>query len=218
MKTALTLALLLGLSTGTSRAASTDTVKTAQSKVVELHITLVDKNAQEMKKNKRKVENFTGHAVCSGAFITPNGGILTAKHCTEDAAIIAVITSDGQEYRATVIATSSVHDLALLSIDKHHTPYFSIADTSFQGQTIYVLGSPLGIGGVLNTGIIARLNGDITYIDCSALPGNSGGPAFNEDGDLVGIVTAGFIVLYGTTHLNIMQSIDAIYGFGRTGK
>jgi S1-C subfamily serine protease len=48
----------------------------------------------------------------------------------------------------------------------------------------------------------------------AVLPGNSGGPVLNEEGQLLGIATAGFIVFYGTTHLNVMQSLDAIIGFG----
>lgn len=218
MKTAITLLVLLGLFSGSSKAASTDTIKEAQSKVVELHITRIEPTAAEAKKNKRRVENFTGHAVCSGAFVSSTGDILTARHCTEGAGIIDAVTADGQEYRALVSSTSGLHDLALIHIDKSNTPHFKLAKSLYQGQKIYVMGSPLGIGRTLNTGIVAKLNGDVTYMDCSALPGNSGGPAFDEDGDMVGVVTAGFIVLFGTTHLNIMQSIDAIYGFATTGK
>lgn len=191
---------------------SNDAIKTAHTKLVELKITLGTPTA-EAKKTKQRVENFATHALCSGAFVNSSGLIMTAKHCTEGTVGITVRTSDGQEYDAVVVRESKTHDLALIHIDRFNTPYFILAKQVAQGEAIYVLGSPLGIAGTISTGIVAKLNGDITLVDCGVLPGNSGGPVFNGAGELVGVATAGFIVMGGTTHLNIIQSIDAIRGF-----
>ena len=216
MKTAM-ISLAAGLLCITAcKAASTDTIAEVREKVVELHITIKDAPAASENKIRRKVENFAGKAVCSGSFVTRNGYILTAKHCTADAAGITVVTADLQEYRATIVAQSDTQDLAVIRIDRQNTPFFTLARSVEQGQAVHTYGSPLGITGTYTTGVIARLNGDVTYVDCGVLPGNSGGPAFNDDGEMVGVLTAGFIVMLGTTHLNVMQSLDSLLYFART--
>lgn len=216
LEVAVLTAAVLMATMGLSHAASTDTIAVAREKIVELHITHYVPEAQESKHRKGERMDMEKHYYCSGAFVDAHGSILTAKHCTEGADKIIAVDSSGFEYQAVIAATSSIHDLALIRIDKLNSPYFEVADSVRVGETIYVMGSPLALTGTLAQGIIAKLAGDETYIDCSVLPGNSGGPAFDDDGRLVGITTAGLIVLYGTTHLNIMQSIEAIYGFGRS--
>lgn len=213
MKNILTMMLLMVPSVALAQI-STDTLKDVQPKVVELHITRPAPVQATSKKTKTGVLDLGNHAVCSGAFVTSSGDILTARHCATDIESIDVVTADGREYEAKVVAISSRHDLALIHIDELNTPYFRLATTLAQGQTIYTYGSPLAITGTLATGIVAKLNGDVNYIDCSVLPGNSGGPLFNDAGELVGITTAGFVVLFGMTHLNIAQSIAAIIFFG----
>lgn len=212
--------LLVGclLMTGQCWAVSTETLKEALPKIVELRITRIDTQTAEMKKkNRRRIEKFaTSQFICSGAFVTGAGDILTAKHCVEDASAITVLVGD-LEYQASVVAQSRMHDLALIRINTLNHPYFRLAPSLEQGQTIYVLGSPLGLTKSFSTGVVAKLGGDVNYIDCSVLPGNSGGPVFNEAGEMVGVATAGFIVMMGTTHLNLMQSLEAIYGFAMNG-
>ena len=213
MKSLLT-GLLIISSVQIANAASTDTIKVAKEKIVELRIT--NKEVMRSMPAKRKgirIEKLPSESLCSGAFVTSTGDILTAKHCTENAESIEVLTSDGKQYTAVIVATSKIHDLSLIHIDKFDTPHFTLARSLEQGQRIYVLGSPVGVTGSLSTGVVAKLNGDINFIDCGALPGNSGGPAFNDAGEMVGVVTAGLIVLYGTTHLNVMQSLEALIGF-----
>lgn len=184
-----------------------------EQKVVELHITERVVSADEKSRRKTNVVNLSGRATCSGAFIDGVGDILTAGHCARNVESIEVVTYDNQTYDAVVVATSSVHDLALIHIDRLHTDYFSPATSITRGEKIFVLGSPLAITNTLSTGIIAKLGGDITLIDCSALPGNSGSPVFDENNKLVGILTAGYIVGLGTTHLNLAQSLDSVMFF-----
>lgn len=186
-----------------------------ESKVVEIHMTGRSEELTKAEKRKRKIEQMPldRRGTCSGAFIDSFGDIITAKHCVEGFDSFEVVTSDHQFYTAQVLAASTVHDLALIHIDKLHTEYFIPANSVQQGDVVYVLGSPLGITNTLSKGIIAHLDGDITLIDCSVLPGNSGGPVFNEQGELVGVVTAGFVVMMGMTHLNITQSIESVWFF-----
>ncbi len=201
------------LSVTACHGASTDTIAEVRDKVVELHITLKELPKTEQDRHKSRIEKFATRAICSGSFVTNNGYILTAKHCTEGAAQIMVATNDGQEYQASVMAQSPSQDLAVIRIDRRNTPFFRLAETSEQGQAIHTYGSPLGITGTYTTGVIARMNGDVTYLDCGVLPGNSGGAVFNDDGEMVGVAVAGFIVMFGTTHLNVMQSLDSILAF-----
>jgi len=214
--------LVCGLLTIAAHAASTDTITfltdapiPVEQKVVEIHMTMKEMpTAQEQKKRKGKATTLPfSHATCSGSFIDGMGDILTARHCVDGFDSWDVVTYDGRNYKATVVATSTVHDLALIHIDRRNTPYFEPAEEVTRGETIFVLGSPLGITDTLSTGVIARFDGDVTLLDCSALPGNSGGPVYDKDGKLVGVLNAGFIVMFGVTHLNMAQGIDAVVFF-----
>lgn len=189
-----------------------DTTGTIGQAVVELHITRKTTGELTESRFRQKIEKF-GKAVCSGAFIDSAGDIITAGHCAADAAEIEVVTYDQQHYSATIVATSSIHDLALLHIDRQNTDHFKPATTIERGEKVSILGSPLGIPNTLSTGIIAKLDGDVTLLDCGALPGNSGSAVWDANGDLVGVLTAGYVVGMGTTHLNVMQSADAVWFF-----
>lgn len=205
-------AIILLFATG-CKAASTTTVSEAKTKLVELHTTRTSTKKEENEsKAKQRIEKFPSYGICAGSFISREGDILTAQHCVDGATTIDVIYA-GNEYRATIKSVSKAHDLAMIHIDAFNTPFFRLATSLEQGQNINVLGSPLGITGSYSRGYVAKLNGDVTYLDCGVLPGNSGGPVFDEDGDMVGVAVAGFIVMAGTTHLNIMQSYESIRGF-----
>ncbi len=185
-----------------------------EQKVVEIHMTSkVPATQGEIRQRGKSSPLPFGWGTCSGEFIDGKGDILTARHCVEGFDSFEVQTADQRRYTATVIATSTVHDLAMIHIDRRNTPFFVLADDVVRGEAVSILGSPLGITDALSTGVIAKLGGDETLVDCSALPGNSGGPVFDKDSKLVGVLTAGHIVLYGTTHLNIAQSLDAVRYF-----
>lgn len=203
------------ISGSTVHAASTHPVSVpVEQKVVEIHMAAAPTVLEDMKK-KRKSETlpYTRRGTCSGAFINNKGDILTAKHCVDGFVEFEVLTYDSKKYSAVVVATSTVHDLAIIHVDRRNTAFFQLADKVTRGERVYALGSPLGITDTMSTGVVARIDGDITLMDCSALPGNSGGPLYNEDEKLVGVVSAGFIVLFGTTHLNVAQGLDAVAYF-----
>ena len=184
-----------------------------KSKVVEIHMTANTKQeATESLSTYRQTLTMPlpRKGTCSGEFIDEKGDVLTAKHCVNGFNEFEVITSDQSVYKASVVKISQFHDLALLHISRSHTPYFKLANGVERGEKISILGSPLGITDTLSTGIVAKLDGDVTLLDCSALPGNSGGPVFNKYGHLVGMVNANFLVFFGVTHLSLAQSLDAI--------
>jgi len=181
--------------------------------VVELRITRQEIATSADTRYKHKKENMMGRGVCSGAFIDDRGDIITAGHCTTNATAIEIVTYDHRHYDAVIVATSSTHDLALLHIDRRNTAHFNPAASVTQGEQIFILGSPLALTGTLTTGIVAKLEGDTILLDCGVLPGNSGSAVYNARGEMVGVATAGYIVGMGTTHLNIAQSIDAVWYF-----
>ncbi len=186
-----------------------------EQKVVELHMSSKPSYTMpESGKRRRKAETLPFRSgTCSGSFINDKGDILTARHCVDGYDVFEVETYDRRKYSAVVVATSTVHDLALIHIDRRNTAFFELADTSYRGQKIFVLGSPLGITDTLSTGIIARIDGDATLLDCSALPGNSGGPVFDTDQKIVGVLNAGYMWGFGVTHLNMAQGLDAVHFF-----
>lgn len=220
----------LGLTAGAS-AASTDTISIVvysdeaveavvpvEQKVVEIHMTKKEPVLTEAKLKKRFAKPIPmplSAGTCSGEFIGDEGEILTAKHCVTGFDSFEVQTYDRRTYVATVIATSKTHDLAIIRIDRDNTPYFKLAESAVRGESVSILGSPLGFTDTLSEGVIAKLEGDTILLDCGALPGNSGGPIFNAKQELVGVLTAGYTVMLGVTHLNQGQSIDAVRFFIR---
>jgi len=182
-------------------------------KVVELHITFAATPDDTKSTSDPRIKPVAGKGICSGLFIDDEGTILTARHCTEGVDHMDVLTSDHSVYAASFVAKSNLHDLALIRVDRKNTPYFTLAQNVQQGENVNVLGNPMGETDVLSRGIIAKTAGDIVVVDCSVVPGNSGGPAYNDRGELVGVATAVFVSAYGMTHLGVLQAPDAIRAF-----
>lgn len=180
------------------------------SKVVELHITFAPPPDVQTKKVRKLMFTKSGRAICSGSFITSLGLIITAKHCVEGTEDIEVETSDGQIYTATVLAKSHVTDLALIEIGRSGTPYYTLGGVPAVGDPITMIGSPLGYTRTQTQGIVSKLLGDYTMLDCTGVPGNSGGPVINAKGELVGVVSAMIVVIFGPAHLSIINSADAV--------
>lgn len=188
-------------------------------KIVELRITFAPPPNAEVKKQRKTMEIRAGKAICSGSFISPSGHILTARHCVQDATDITAITSDGQEYTATTRIISKTQDVAIVQIGRFGGAYLKPAEKNLtRGQAVFVIGSPLGLTGTLTQGTVSKLGGDVTFMDCTALPGNSGGPVLNANGELVGVLSAIIVVYLGPSHISIAVSLDAIkmlvYEFG----
>lgn len=138
----------------------------------------------------------------SGVILTKDGYIITNNHVIDGANSITVTLHNGQSYDAELKGTDSDQDIAILKIDATDLTPAEIgdSDTLNVGQTIVVIGNPLGqLGGSVTHGIISALGRQITIdnttmtlmqIDAAVNPGNSGGALFNLKGQLVGIVNA----------------------------
>ncbi len=143
-----------------------------------------------------------GMAQGSGFIISADGYAVTNNHVVQNAEEVSVKLKDGEELRAEVIGTDPKTDLALIKIKSDKTFQFvKFAATEPRvGDWVVAVGNPFGLGGTVTTGIISARGRDIgsgpyddfLQIDASINRGNSGGPAFNLEGDVVGINTAIF--------------------------
>ena len=133
----------------------------------------------------------------SGFIISPDGYILTNAHVVAGANVITVKLTDKREYRAKVIGSDKQSDVAVLKIEAKSLPTVKIGDASKSkvGQWVVAIGSPYGFDNTVTSGIIsakARSLPDETYIpfiqtDVPVNPGNSGGPLFDMNGNVIGI-------------------------------
>jgi serine protease Do len=137
----------------------------------------------------------------SGFIIDPSGLVVTNNHVIADADEINVILNDGTKLTAQLVGKDSKSDLALLRV---HTDKplkavkFGDSDKLRLGQWVIAIGNPFSLGGTVTAGIVSARNRDINsgpydnYIqtDAAINRGNSGGPLFNLDGDVIGINTA----------------------------
>ncbi len=143
-----------------------------------------------------------GVAQGSGFFISDDGYVVTNNHVVKGASEVTVKVSSDREYKAKIVGTDPKTDLALLKVDSNER--FSYVNFSAKaprvGDWVIAVGNPFGLGGTVTTGIVSARgrnigNGpydDFLQIDAPINRGNSGGPAFNLDGEVIGINTAIF--------------------------
>ena len=138
----------------------------------------------------------------SGFFISADGYAVTNNHVVDHAKSVQVTTADGTIYKARVVGTDPKTDLALIKVDgKGDFPFVQFADHAPQvGDWVIAVGNPFGLGGTVTAGIVSASSRDIgsgpyddyIQIDAPINKGNSGGPAFDVEGKVIGINTAIF--------------------------
>jgi serine protease Do len=136
----------------------------------------------------------------SGFFISPDGYAVTNNHVVDSAKSVQVTTDDGTIYTAKVIGTDPKSDIALIKVDgKKDFPYVNFADQAPRvGDWVVAVGNPFGLGGTVTAGIVSASGRDIgssayddyIQIDAPINKGNSGGPAFDLNGKVIGVNTA----------------------------
>jgi serine protease Do len=152
---------------------------------------------------KHKAEKHKATSLGSGFIIDPTGYIVTNYHVIQDADEITVILQDDTNLTATVVGKDKKTDLALLKVTtKKPLPAVAWGDSDKirVGDWILAIGDPYGLGGTVTAGIISARARDINsgpydeYLqtDAPINRGNSGGPMFNMDGEVVGVNTAIF--------------------------
>ena len=174
----------------------------------------------------------------SGFIIDSNGIIVTNNHVIEGADEITIILDNGNEFKAEVIGTDSKTDIAVIKIDPGENNLKALkwgdSEKSRVGDWAIAIGNPLGLGGTVTTGVISAIARDIgggPYVkfiqtDASINRGNSGGPLFNLEGEVIGINSAiisqtggsiglGFAIPANSAKLIIKQLIK--YGEAKRG-
>jgi serine protease Do len=136
----------------------------------------------------------------SGFFISADGFAVTNNHVVEKAESVEVTTDDGKTYTAKVIGTDPKTDIALIKIDgRTDFPHVNLAEKAPRiGDWVLAVGNPFGLGGTVTAGIVSARGRDIgagpyddfIQIDAPVNKGNSGGPTFDVDGNVIGVNTA----------------------------
>ena len=172
-------------------------------------------------------------ALGSGFIIDKYGTVVTNNHVIKDADDILVRVNGDKEYKAKIIGTDPLSDIAVLKIDsddKFKPVKFGNSDLARIGDWVIAIGNPFGLGGTVTSGIISARNRsiglsryeDFIQTDASINQGNSGGPLFNMDGDVVGVNTAilsqgGSIGIgFAIPSNNAKQVVDQLIKFGET--
>jgi serine protease Do len=168
----------------------------------------------------------------SGFIISPDGYIVTNNHVisagegrpgANDAAVdtITITLSDRREYKAKIIGRDPLTDMALLKIDAANLPFVKFGNSQGVrvGDWAIAIGNPFGLGGTVTAGIVSALHRNIgsgqydRYIqtDASINQGNSGGPLFDLDGNVIGINTAIFSPTGGNVGLGFSIPAELAY-------
>lgn len=138
----------------------------------------------------------------SGFFVSADGYIVTNNHVIDGGSTFTVVMSDGTELDAKLVGTDPRTDLAVLKVEAEKDfTYVEFGDSRPRiGDWVVAVGNPFGLGGTVTAGIVsahgrqigASRYDDFIQIDAAVNKGNSGGPAFNLNGEVVGVNTAIF--------------------------
>ncbi len=172
-------------------------------------------------------------ALGSGFVIDDQGHIVTNNHVIEDADLIEVSFPNGDTYEAALIGRDPATDIAVLKIEAEDIPAvpWGDSDAAEVGEWVIAIGNPFGYSGSVAAGIISARNRDISsgayddfiQTDVAINRGNSGGPLFNMDGEVIGVNTAilsptgGSVGISFSVPAELAQSIAAqLIEFGET--
>jgi serine protease Do len=161
----------------------------------------LEQRRQQEEDGDAEPETQEARSLGSGFIISQDGYIVTNNHVVEDAVQIEIVTKDGKTYDAELVGTDPDTDLAVIRIkEKGKYPYvrFGNSHNLRKGDWVVALGNPFGFSGTATAGILSadgrELGNDSPYtdflqIDAAINRGNSGGPTFDLEGNVVGVNT-----------------------------
>jgi serine protease Do len=156
----------------------------------------------------------------SGFFMSADGYAVTNSHVVGKAESVEVMTDDGKTYTAKVIGTDPKTDLALIKVEgRNDLPFVNLAKRASRvGDWVVAVGNPYGLGGTVTAGIVSARGRDIgagpyddfIQIDAPVNKGNSGGPTFDIDGNVIGVNTAIFSPSGGSVGIAFAVPADTV--------
>lgn len=170
----------------------------------------------------------------SGFIISADGVIITNNHVVDAADAIDVILQSGEQYQAVVVGRDPATDIAVLRVHaRRPLPFVPLgdSDTARVGDIVLAIGNPFGLGGSLSVGVVSARNrnieagryDDFIQTDAAINRGNSGGPLFNINGEVIGVNTAivsptgGSVgVGFATPSAIVRPVLDQILRYGET--
>ena len=150
--------------------------------------------------NNNEAQHRFVQGLGSGFFVSADGYIVTNNHVVDHAVNVSIITDAGETLAATVVGTDKNSDLALIKVQgRSDFPFVKLAQQPTRiGEWVVAMGNPFGLGGTVTAGIVSAEGRDIgsgpyddyIQIDAPVNRGNSGGPTFNLNGEVIGVNTA----------------------------
>ena len=139
-----------------------------------------------------------GDALGTGFLVRPNGWVVTNFHVVRDARDVTIVLANHREFPVVEIVNASrLHDLVILRIEARDLPVLALgnSDRVRPGDSVLAIGHPLGFEDTVSNGLISAVRDvqeDLRVLQISApiAPGSSGGPLFNERGEVIGVATA----------------------------
>lgn len=138
--------------------------------------------------------------------------VVTAAHVVDEVGQQVMLERNNGSWRAEVVARDRAKDLAVLRVDGnpvHAKPLWQkpAANKPRVGDELVLVGSPFGLGGTVTSGVVSRVRPKVIQTDAAANPGNSGGPAVDRNGRVVGVLVAG-----GGENINFAVPIGRLCG------
>ncbi len=155
----------------------------------------------------------------SGFFISADGYAVTNNHVVDHAKTVQVVTDDGRTLNAKVIGTDAKTDLALIKVEGNDFPFVRFSDRDPRiGDWVIAVGNPFGLGGTVTAGVVSARGRDIgagpyddfIQIDAPVNKGNSGGPTFDTNGNVIGVNTAIFSPSGGSVGIGFDIPADTV--------
>ena len=183
------------------------------------HFGMPGDNNDGADRGDRAPHHHFAQAQGSGFFISGDGYIVTNNHVVDHASEVTVTTAEGKSMSAKVIGVDSKTDLALLKAEGADFPYVTFAaHTPRVGDWVIAVGNPFGLGGTVTAGIVSARGRDIgsgpyddfLQIDAPVNHGNSGGPTFDAEGEVVGVNTAIFSPSGGSVGIGFAIASDVV--------
>lgn len=185
-------------------------------------------------RNEQRAPARRVNSLGSGFIIDPEGVVVTNNHVIADADEVTVVFTDGTKMKADVVGRDKKTDLAVLKVKSDKPlPFvkFGDSDKLRLGEWLIAIGNPFGLGGTVTSGIVSARNRDINsgpydnYIqtDAAINRGNSGGPLFNLEGEVIGVNTAiispsgtSIGIAFAVPSKTVIPVIEQLQKFGET--